>query len=99
MTMADFGFFLLCLLAVWRICHLLSQEDGPFDLVIRFRKLVGGGFFGNLLDCFYCLSIWVSIPFAVWLSTEWKIGILNALALSGGACILFKLTEKVSPEE
>lgn len=86
--------FLLCVLAVWRICHLWSQEDGPFDLVVRFRKVVGQGFFGNLLDCFYCLSVWVSVPFAVWLSTEWKEGIIAWLALSSGASILFKLTEK-----
>lgn len=89
--------FLLSVLAVWRISHLLSQEDGPFDLVVRFRKLFGQGFFGNLLDCFYCLSMWVSIPFAVWLGGDWKEGVACWLALSGGACLLFKLTEKNSP--
>ncbi|MEP6900217.1 MAG: DUF1360 domain-containing protein [Actinomycetota bacterium] len=94
MSMNPLYLFLLCLLAVWRICHLLSQEDGPFDLIIKFRKLFGQGFFGNLLDCFYCLSMWVSIPFAIWLSSDWKEGIVCWLALSGGACILFKLTEK-----
>jgi len=88
--------FLLCVLAVWRICHLLSQEDGPFDLVINFRKRLGQGFFGNLLDCFYCLSIWISIPFAIWLCANWTEGIVIWLALSGGAGILFKLTEKNS---
>ena len=88
--------FLLCVLAVWRICHLLSQEDGPFDSIIKFRKLLGQGFFGNLLDCFYCLSIWISIPFAVWLCNEWLEGIVTWLALSGSACILFKITEKNS---
>ena len=96
MTMNNPYLFLLCLLAVWRISHLLSQEDGPFDLVIKFRKLFGQGFFGNLLDCFYCLSMWVSIPFAVWLAADWKEGVVTWLALSGGACILFKLTQKNS---
>ena len=86
--------FLLCLLAVWRICHLLSQEDGPFDVIIRVRKLFGQGFFGNLLDCFYCLSMWVSVPFAFWLGNDWKEIVVFWLALSGGACILFKITEK-----
>ena len=94
MTMNNPYLFLLCVLAVWRVSHLLSQEDGPFDLVIKFRKLFGQGFFGNLLDCFYCLSIWVSIPFAGWLAGDWKEGVVTWLALSGGACILFKLTEK-----
>lgn len=86
----------LCILATWRITHLLSQEDGPFDLVFRFRKLLGQGFFGSLLDCFYCLSIWIAIPFAFFLTKEWLDGIIIWLALSGGASILFKLTEKKS---
>jgi hypothetical protein len=84
----------LCILATWRITHLLSQEDGPFDLVFRFRKLLGQGFFGSLLDCFYCLSIWIAIPFAFLLCNRWLDGIITWLALSGGASLLFKLTEK-----
>jgi len=86
--------FIVCTLALWRITHLLSQEDGPFDAVIKFRKLFGQGFFGNLLDCFYCLSLWIAIPFAILLCTEWLEGIITWLALSGGACLLFKLTDK-----
>jgi hypothetical protein len=86
--------FILSVLAVWRITHLLSKEDGPFDLVIRFRKLFGQGFFGSLLDCFYCLSIWVSIPFAFFFCIEWGEGVITWLALSGAASLLYKLTEK-----
>jgi Protein of unknown function (DUF1360) len=78
---------------VWRVSHLLSQEDGPFDVVVRVRKMLGHGFFGSLLDCFYCLSIWVSIPFAAYLAGHWGEGILIWLALSGGAGLLFKATE------
>ncbi len=86
--------FLLCSLALWRITHLLSQEDGPFNAVLKFRKLLGQGFFGNLLDCFFCLSLWLAIPFAFLLSSNWVQGIVIWLALSGTACILFKFTEK-----
>jgi len=32
---------------------------------VRLRRLAGGGFWGGLLDCFYCLSLWVAAPFAV----------------------------------
>lgn len=94
MIRAGFLGFLLCTLAVWRITHLLSQEDGPFDMVFKFRKLFGQGFFGNLLDCFYCLSMWIAIPFAFFLSTEWIWGIITWLALSGGAALLYKITNK-----
>jgi Protein of unknown function (DUF1360) len=86
--------FVVCTLALWRITHLLSQEDGPFDAVIKFRKFFGQGFFGNLLDCFYCLSLWIAIPFAFLLCNEWLQGIIIWLALSGGACLLFKLSDK-----
>ncbi len=86
--------FVICSLAVWRITHLFSQEDGPFEVVLRFRKLFGRGFFGSLLDCFYCLSIWVAIPFAIYLSGNWIEGMITWLAISGAACLLFKFTDK-----
>lgn len=93
-TMTDINTqgFILCTLAVWRITNLLSQEDGPFDLIIKFRKLFGTGFFGSLLDCFYCLSLWIAIPFAFLLCDKWQEGIITWLALSGGACLLFQLS-------
>jgi len=94
--MIDINFigFVLCTFAIWRLTHLFTQEDGPFELVIKFRKLFGLSFFGSLLDCFYCLSIWISIPFAFLLSNEWLEGLVVWLALSGAACLLFKLTDK-----
>ena len=85
---------ILCTLAVWKLTYLLSQEDGPFDLVMKFRKLFGQGFFGSLLDCFHCLSLWISIPFAYYLCEGWKDGIITWLALSGGAGLLLNLSEK-----
>jgi hypothetical protein len=86
--------FLISVLAVWRVTHLLSQEDGPFDIVIKFRKLFGQNFIGSLLDCFYCLSMWIAIPFVFFLYTNWIDGIILWLALSGAASFLFKLTDK-----
>jgi Protein of unknown function (DUF1360) len=88
--------FILCTLAVWRLSFLFSQEDGPFDLVIKFRKLFKQGYFGRLLDCFYCLSLWFAIPFAYYLCTEWVNGVVTWLALSGGAGILFNFGEKIT---
>jgi hypothetical protein len=85
--------FILCSLAVWRITHVFSDEDGPFDLIFKFRKLFGQGFFGSLLDCFYCLSVWIAIPFAFFLCSTWLEGIITWLALSGAASILYKMTD------
>ncbi len=86
--------FLLCTLAVWRISHLLAQEDGPFDVVFRLRSKVGQGFFGTLLDCFLCLSLWVALPFAFLSAYTLIERIVAWLALSGDASILFLVTSR-----
>ena len=84
----------LSVLAVWRLTHLLSQEDGPFDFVFRIRKMLGTGFFGSLLDCFLCLSLWISIPFALLLSQVWLTRSVLWLAISGASSILFLWVRK-----
>ena len=89
----DTGWFFIGSLVVWRVTHLLSKEDGPFNLVFLVRKMAGAGFFGNLLDCFYCLSIWISIPFAVWMANGYKQMFLFWLGFSGLACVIEKITE------
>ena len=57
----SFYWLTLGILAVWRVTHLLQAEDGPWDMVVRFRLWLADGFWGRLLDCFYCLSIWVAL--------------------------------------
>tara|TARA_R110001632_G_scaffold176402_3_gene296159 strand:- start:242 stop:523 length:282 start_codon:yes stop_codon:yes gene_type:complete len=87
-------YFIISGLAIWRITHLFAEEDGPFDSIIRFRKLFGQSLIGDLLDCFYCLSIWVSIPFAIALQEGWSQFFLYWMALSGFACVIQKLISK-----
>jgi hypothetical protein len=53
--MALYG-FLLGALAVWRITHLVQAEDGPWDVLVKFRRALGAGMAAALLDCFYCLG-------------------------------------------
>jgi hypothetical protein len=84
--------FVLGVLAVWRVTHLLNAEDGPGDAFVKVRRLAGNGFWGRLLDCFYCLSLWVSIPAAVLLANSWHEMVLLWLALSGGACLFERAT-------
>jgi hypothetical protein len=83
---------LLAALAVWRLTHLLSKEDGPFDCIFLIRQKAGAGFFGSLLDCFYCCSVWVAFPFAWRLGSGWFEKLLFWFALSGAACLLEQAT-------
>jgi hypothetical protein len=85
----------LGVLAVWRITHLLNAEDGPWEIVVRLRRLAGSGFWATLLDCFYCLSLWIAAPFAYVIGADWMERLLLWPALSAGAIIL----ERVAPEK
>ncbi len=87
-------YFITAALAVWRLTHLLGKEDGPFNIIFLIRQKAGTGFFGNLLDCFYCLSIWIALPFGVWLGTTWQVKLLLWLSLSGAACLMEQATTK-----
>ena len=88
---------LVGVLAVWRVTHLLQAEDGPWDLVVRLRRAAGSGVFGRLLDCFYCLSLWVSAPVALLLGDDPVEWLLLWLALSGGAILLERATSRHGP--
>ena len=84
----SFYWLTLGILAVWRIAHLLNAEDGPADAFVRLRRFAGSGFWGELLDCFYCLTAWLAVPFALLLGDDWTERLLLWPALSGGAILL-----------
>jgi len=92
-----FYWLVIGILGVWRVTHLLHAEDGPWDLMARLRGLAGSGFWASLLDCFYCLSIWVAVPFAFILGEEWKERLLLWPALSAAAILLERATLKENP--
>ena len=81
-------------LCVWRVTHLLNAEDGPWDLLVRLRRRAGDGFWGGLLDCFYCSSLWVAAPFAGLLGGNVRERLLLWPALSGAAILLERITQR-----
>jgi hypothetical protein len=87
-------YLVLSVFAVWRLTHLIGKEDGPFDIIFSVRKKAGNSFFGKLMDCFYCLSIWIALPFGIWLGQNWIEKILVWFALSGAAALLEQATSK-----
>lgn len=86
--------FVLAILATWRTTHLLANEDGPADLVARFRAWLGNGFPGKLMDCFQCLSLWVAAPTAFFVCGKSLDLLLTWLALSGAACLLERIGQE-----
>lgn len=87
-----FYWLLLSVLCVWRITHLIQAEDGPWNIIIRVRRAAGNGFWGELLDCFYCLSLWISAPLAYLLGESPTEQLLLWPALSAGAILAERAT-------
>lgn len=86
--------FVVAVLATWRVTHLLASEDGPADLIVRFRAHLGQGLIGKLLDCFNCLSLWIAAPAALFVSRKFLDWLLTWLAISGAACLLERLGQE-----
>jgi hypothetical protein len=89
--------FALASLATWRLTHLLVEENGPADAVVRLRARAGSGQLGELMDCFYCLSVWVAAPLSLIVARRFREVPVTCLALSGSACLLERLTGGSDP--
>ena len=87
-------YLLLGALCVWRITHLLQVEDGPWNIIVRIRGAAGSGFLGKVLDCFYCLSLWIALPLAWILGQTFTDKALLWPALSGAAILLERATRE-----
>jgi len=82
--------FIIIILAIWRVTSLLHAEDGPFHIFETVRKTVGK--YTEAFDCFWCLSIWVAIPFAYFSENF----IVYWLAYSAGAIIVNEVVDRLN---
>lgn len=80
--------FVLGVLAVWRMTHLLHLEHGPWGVIARVRAAAERLGLGELVHCFFCLSMWVAVPAALWLAATWPGRVVTWLALSAGAILI-----------
>ena len=85
--------FTLAVLATWRISHLVAFEDGPGEIVARLRRRAPAGL-RRMLDCIYCLSMWVSAPAALWVTRDPLDWFVTTLAVSGAACVVERLGDR-----
>jgi len=80
--------FVLGVLAVWRMTHLLHLEHGPWGVIARMRAAAERLGFGDLVHCFFCLSLWIALPVAWWFASSWPGRLIAWLALSAGAILI-----------
>jgi hypothetical protein len=80
--------FVLGVLAVWRMTHMLHLERGPWGVVARVRAAAERAGLGGVVKCFFCLSLWIALPFAWWMASGWAARAVLWLALSAGAILI-----------
>jgi len=86
--------FVLCALAIWRLTHLIVAEDGPWDVIVKLRAQLGDSQAGRAMDCFYCLSLWLAIPFTFAVASHCLGWLVSWLALSSAASLLEQATNR-----
>lgn len=86
-------------LATWRLAHLLAEEDGPGDVVLRLRARLGTSLAGSAMDCIHCMALWIAAPMALVLAREPAGWALAWLAIAGAASLAARLTERTAPSE
>jgi hypothetical protein len=86
---------LIAALAVWRISSLLSEEYGPYDIFERLRTKTAGTQLGKALKCFYCISVWVALPFTYLFASNALDVMTFTLALSALAILFQGIVNKL----
>lgn len=83
--------FALLSFFVWRVSKMITDEEGPFEVFVRFRdRFSQGTWFGRGLRCLWCISFWLGLFIGVWLGPfeDWKWGIIYGISLSTVAIVL-----------
>jgi len=85
-------------MAVWRVASLFVYETGPRNIFLKLRYWAGiehegmipDNFFGGVLSCIWCSSIWVAFFLTLlWLiSPDWALKLAVFLSLSTVAILI-----------
>lgn len=85
---------ILCIAACYMLTHILVHQDGPSNLIIRFRQWASKSSWSPL-HCLRCSSVWTAVPFAIYLSSSWQMFIIYWFAISAGVVLLAAVVDKL----
>jgi len=90
--------FMLAVLATYRVAHMVALEDGPWDVFTRLRTWAmlrtPGGTLERGLSCPLCISFWLAFVAAIPLSAGLIGYMFQALAIAGAVVVLYKVVER-----
>lgn len=92
----DFPELVVGVLALWFLAASIAYWDGPGDVLLRLRQIVGTEyideegkaitFLGRQLQCFWCCAFWLAFPVTLILLVWWCA--LVPFALAGATLLL-----------
>lgn len=91
--------FIIISLAVWKLSCCITFESGPLDVFARLRAHLArsqkhaGGFF-DMVSCIRCVSVWIGLAGALFVSDSFLNVIGYTFAFSGVTMLLERLTNK-----
>lgn len=94
--------FLVQFLALARLLRLCVEDEGPYMILEKFRRLIGideqGNYtneLGGLFSCYRCLGIWL-VPAIVFLyMNPYTYWVVWCLAVAQGASLVYALFNKL----
>ncbi len=100
--------FIVYGLATWRLASLLVREDGPWGIFRELRELaliqhdedgeiflIPHTFFGEMLSCVLCASIWVAFFWVVfWMAWPWMA--IRVAIMFGFSTVAILIDQKVN---
>lgn len=91
----------ISVLVAWRLTSLLCFDSGPFDMMVKVRRVLYRLKLGNLIECFHCTALWISVFVTVAVYELSIATVFLAIATSGGASIIERslLHESISEEK
>jgi hypothetical protein len=89
--------FVVPAVVLWRIAHLSPEENCGWNSMAWLPGRLGRSSSGRLMDYFYSLSLWLSLPLAIWLSSGWIGLIFHWHALLGAAWLFERAPQKEQP--
>ena len=83
--------FVVSIMATYRVANLVSQEDGPFDVFSTIRERLGQTtWVGRGMSCLLCVSWWLAVLPAVIVASDWREFALLWPGIAGGVLMLKK---------
>lgn len=96
LTLPDLWTVVLTTLAIYRVSAALVDEEGPLHLFLRWRRFAWKylpAWIGQGFSCFYCLSFWAALFFAVLVSPALDLGTVLVWLASAAAVQILRHEE------